>query len=69
MLPGAGQSPCKHMSVSVREGCLGGSVVEHLPSAQDMIPGFWDRVSHQAPCGESASPSAYVSALRVSLMN
>ena len=25
-------------------GCLGGSVVEHLPSAQAMIPASWDGV-------------------------
>ena len=25
-------------------------LVKHLPSAQVMIPGFWDRVLHQAPC-------------------
>ena len=25
-------------------------------------PRIWDRVPHQAPCGEPASPSAYVSA-------
>ena len=43
-------------------GRLGGSMVEHLPSAQGMILGSWDRVPHQAPCMESASPSAYVSA-------
>ena len=24
------------------QGCLGGSVVEHLPSAQVVIPGSWD---------------------------
>ena len=47
-------------------GHLGGSVVE--PMAQVMIPGSWDRVSHQAPQRESASPSAYVS-VSVSLMN
>ena len=29
---------------------LGGSVVEHLPSAQVVIPGFWDGAPHQAPC-------------------
>ena len=51
-------------------GCLGGSVVERLPLAQVMIPGSWDQVLHQGPCGEPASPSAYVSAsLCVSLMN
>ena len=41
---------------------LGGSVVEHLPSAQGVIPESWDRVLHQAPHGKPASPSAYVSA-------
>ena len=35
-------------------GCLGGSVVEPLPSAQVMFPGSWDRVLHQAPCREPA---------------
>ena len=44
------------------EGCLGGSVVECLPSAQGMIPGSWDRVPHRAPQREPASPSACVSA-------
>ena len=49
---------------------LGGSVVGHLPLAQGVIPGFWDRVLHRAPRREPASPSAYVSAsLFVSLMN
>ena len=49
---------------------LGGSVVECLPSAEVMIPGSWDQVPHQAPCGEPASPSACVSAsLCVCLMN
>ena len=43
-------------------GRLGGSLVEHLPSAQGMIPGSWDRVSHRVPCLEPASPSACVSA-------
>ena len=52
------------------EGHLGGSVVEHLPSAQGMVLGFWDHVPHWVPHGEPASPSAYVSAsLCVSLMN
>ena len=51
-------------------GRLAGSVVESLPLAQFMIPGSWDRVPHQAPLEEPASPSAYVSAsLCVSLMN
>ena len=51
-------------------GHLGGSVVDHLPLAQVMIPGSWDWVPHQAPCREPASPSACVSApFSVSLMN
>ena len=51
-------------------GASGASVVEHLPSAQDVIPGSWNRVLHWAPYREPASPSAYVSAsLCVSLMN
>ena len=51
-------------------GHLGGSVVEHLPLAQVVILGSWDRVLHQAPCREPASLSAYISAsLCVSLMN
>ena len=52
------------------KGHLGGSAVEHLPSAQGVILGSWDQVPHQTPCMEPASPSAYVSAsLCVSLMN
>ena len=43
-------------------GHLGGSVVEHLPLAQVVVPGSWDRVPHRAPCMEPASPSACVSA-------
>jgi len=31
-------------------GCLDGSVVEHLPSAQVTISGSWDRAPHRAPC-------------------
>ena len=51
-------------------GRLGGSVVEHLSTAQGVIPECWDQVPHQAPCRESASPSVYISAsLCVSLMN
>ena len=53
-----------------RMGCLGGSVVERLPSAQVMILRVWDRVPHRAPFKEPASPSACVSAfLSVSLVN
>ena len=44
----------------VKEGCPGGSVVEHLPSAQVVIPGSWDGVPHRAPRVEPASPSACV---------
>ena len=52
------------------QGCLGGSVVECLPSAQGVILGSGDQVPHQAPCMEPASPSACVStSLCVSLMN
>ena len=40
-------------------GCLGGSVIEHLPLAQGIVP---DRVPHQAPGEGPASPSAHVSA-------
>ena len=51
-------------------GHLGGSMVEHLPLAQVMIPGSWDRVLHGALHREPASPSAYVSAPpSVCLMN
>ena len=31
------------------QGCLGGSVIGHLPSAQGMIPVFRDQAPHQAP--------------------
>ena len=37
---------------------LGGSVVEHLPLAQVMIPEPWDRVPHRAFWREPAFPSA-----------
>ena len=51
-------------------GHLDGSVVKHLPLAQVVILGSWDRVLHQAPLEEPASPSPCVSAsLFVSLMN
>ena len=52
------------------KGLLGGSVIEHLPLAQVVIPGSWDRDPHQAHHSEPASPSACLSAsLSVSLMN
>ena len=41
---------------------MGSPVVEHLPLAQGMILGSRDQVPHQAPSGEPASPTAYVSA-------
>ncbi|CAK7295140.1 hypothetical protein VULLAG_LOCUS4499 [Vulpes lagopus] len=50
------------MNIFCSLGHLGGSVVECLPSAQDMIPGSWNRVLNRAPCMEPASPSACVSA-------
>ena len=43
-------------------GRQGGSVVEHLSSAQVVIPRSQDRVLHRAPNVEPASPSASVSA-------
>ena len=43
------------------KGHLGGSVVERLPLAKDIIPESWDQVPHQAPCMEPASPSASLS--------
>ena len=43
-------------------GHLSGSVVEHLPSTQVVIPRVWDGVPRRAPCREPASPSASVSA-------
>ena len=39
-------------------GRLGGLVVEHLPSAQDVILESQDQVPHRVPCMEPASPSA-----------
>ena len=53
---------CLDMDRNMASGHLGGSVVEHLPSAQVMIPGFQNQVLHQVPHREPASPSAYVSA-------
>ena len=64
------QARLKRVKNFVVEGHLGGSAVEHLPSAQGVILESWDQVPHRAPCMEPASPSAYVSAsLCVSLMN
>ena len=44
------------------EGYLGGSVVEHLPSAQGVTPRVLGSSLCQAPRREPASPSAWVSA-------
>ena len=53
-----------------KQGRLGVSVIEQLPSAQVVILGSWDQVPHQVPHGDPASPSACVSAsLSLSLMN
>ena len=41
-------------------GSLGGSVVWCLPSAQGVILESWDQEPCQAPCMESASPSACI---------
>ena len=41
-----------------KQGCLGGSVVEHLPLAQGMILGSWDWIPHQGPRREPSSLSA-----------
>ena len=58
-------------TVGIKEGGhLDGSVLEHLPSAQGMIPGSGDQIQRWAPYREPASPSAYVSgSLSLSLMN
>ena len=49
-------------------GHLGGSVIECLPLAQDVILRSWDRVPYRAPCEEPASPSVCIS-VSVSLTN
>ena len=49
-------------SLSGGAGSLGGAAVWRLPLAQGVILGSQDRVPHQLPFGEPASPSAYVSA-------
>ena len=46
-------------------GCLGGSMFEHLSSAQVMIPGSQDGVQHRASAGSLPLPLP----LSVSLMN
>ena len=55
-----------------RDRHLGGSVVEHLPSAQGMTLGSWDRVPLRGSWGEPASLCLCLClclSLRVSLMN
>ena len=42
----------------LNRGRPGGSVVEHLPLAQGVIPGVLDRIPHWAPCEEPAYVSA-----------
>ena len=38
------------------KGCLGGSVVDHLPLAQDMIPDSQDQYSIRLPTGSPLLP-------------
>ena len=63
--------PNQGHNIGFQLGYLGGSAVGHLPVAQGVIPDFWDRVPHRAPCMKPASPpSACVSGFfSVSLMN
>ena len=62
------QARISHQALKIRFlGHLGASVVERLPSAQAVIPEFWDQVLHQAPCEDPAAPSAYVSAFSLRL--
>ena len=53
----------------IDEGRLGGSAVEHLPLAQGMIPGFWDRVPHPVPHRNLLLPLPLSLPLSVSFMN
>ena len=51
-------------SLQLNETLWGSQVAqwfEHLPLAQGVILGSWDRVLYWAPRRELASPSAYVS--------
>ena len=50
------------LRIQTLQGHPGGSAVEHLPLAQVMSLGSWDRVPHLGPSREPASPSACVSA-------
>ena len=58
--PSPQQPPFSTPLKSVWLGRLGGSVVEHLRSAQGVILGSWDGVPHWAPHRDPVSPSAYV---------
>ena len=51
---------------TLKLGHLGDSVVEHLPLAQVVMPGSWDRVPHWVPCVKPASPSTMSLPLSVS---
>ena len=65
------QNKTRNPKVIFLLGRLGGSAVERLPLAQDVIVESWDQVPHPAPCMGPASLSAYVLPLSVcvSLMN
>ena len=39
-----------------KQGCLGGSVVEHLPSAQGVIPRSWIKACIRLPAGSLLLP-------------
>ena len=52
-----------------KEGCLGGSVVGHLPSAQGVIPECQDQDPHQDPAGSLFLLLPMSLPLSVSLMN
>ena len=47
-------------------GCLDGSVVEHLPSAQGVISGSWDQVLHGLPAWSLLLPLPVSASLSVS---
>ena len=57
-----GQAGLGVLLKSSLQGHLGGSGVECLPLAQDVIRRSWDLVLRQGHCMEPASPSACVSA-------
>ena len=66
MLFGNGESRQEVFKEDSQDSCSwdapGGSVVECLPWAQGVIPGFGIESRIRLPCEESASPSACVSA-------